>query len=212
MYAYIRGKIISRNDSQLVIENNGIGYLINCPFAISADLGHNGEEATVYVYQSVREDDISLYGFASSEQKEIFLKLITVSGIGPKVAHNICSALTPEQIALAVMGNNVSILSSVKGLGKKTAEKIIIELRDKLKGQTKSGSTGSASVISATASSGAAASAMGSIADDAIGALMVLDYREQDAAEAVAAAYEEGITLEVLIKKALKIASGSKFS
>ena len=211
MYAYIRGKIISRNDSQLVIENNGIGYLINCPFAISADLGHNGEEATVYVYQSVREDDISLYGFASSEQKEIFLKLITVSGIGPKVAHNICSALTPEQIALAVMGNNVSILSSVKGLGKKTAEKIIIELRDKLKGQTKTGSTGSASVISA-ASSNAAASSMGSIADDAIGALMVLDYREQDAAEAVAAAYEEGITLEVLIKKALKIASGSKFS
>ena len=110
------------------------------------------------------------------------------------------------------MGNNVSILSSVKGLGKKTAEKIIIELRDKLKGQTKTGSAGSASVITAAASAGSSASAMGSIADDAIGALMVLDYREQDAAEAVAAAYEEGITLEVLIKKALKIASGSKFS
>ena len=210
MYAYIRGKIISRNDSQLIIENNGIGYLINCPFAISSELCHNGEEATVYVYQSVREDDISLYGFASADQKEIFLKLITVSGIGPKVAHNICSALTPEQIALAVMGNNVSILSSVKGLGKKTAEKIIIELRDKLKGQTKSSGTASPSVIAA--SSASKTGAMGSVADDAIGALMVLDYREQDAAEAVAAAYEDGITLEALIKKALKIASGSKFS
>ena len=210
MYAYIRGKIISRNDSQLVIENNGIGYLINCPFAITSELGHNGEETTVYVYQSVREDDISLYGFASADQKEIFLKLITVSGIGPKVAHNICSALTPEQIALAVMGNNVSILSGVKGLGKKTAEKIIIELRDKLKGQAKSSGTASSSVISA--SSAAKTGSMGSVADDAIGALMVLDYREQDAAEAVAAAYEDGITLETLIKKALKIASGSKFS
>ena len=210
MYAYIKGKIISRNDSQLVIENNGIGYLINCPFAISSELGHNGEDATVYVYQSVREDDISLYGFASADQKEIFLKLITVSGIGPKVAHNICSTLTPEQIALAVMGNNVSILSSVKGLGKKTAEKIIIELRDKLKGQTKS-SAGSASVLPLD-TSGKVKTAKGSVADDAIGALMVLDYKEQDAAEAVAAAYEDGITLEVLIKKALKIASGSKFS
>ena len=210
MYAYIRGKIISRNDTQLVIDNNGIGYLINCPFAISSTLGANGEEVTVYVYQSVREDDISLFGFASADQKDIFLKLITVSGVGPKVAHNICSALTPEQIALAVMGNNVSILSSVKGLGKKSAEKIIVELRDKLKGQTK-GSRSSAAVIPA-ASSGAAPSAMGSVADDAIGALMVLDYREQEAAEAVAAAYEEGISLEALIKKALKIASGSKFS
>lgn len=210
MYAYIKGKIISRNDSQLVIENNGIGYLINCPFAISSELGANGAETTVYVYQSVREDDISLYGFSSSEQKDIFLKLITVSGIGPKVAHNICSSLTPEQIALAVMGNNVSILSSVKGLGKKTAEKIIIELRDKLKGQAKS--NGAAAAVSIASSSKSGASAVSSLADDAIGALMVLDYSEQDAAEAVAAAYEEGITLEALIRKALKIASGSKFT
>lgn len=210
MYAYIKGKIISRNDTQLVIDNNGIGYLINCPFAISSTLGANGEEVTVYVYQSVREDDISLFGFASADQKDIFLKLITVSGIGPKVAHNICSALTPEQIALAVMGNNVSILSSVKGLGKKSAEKIIVELRDKLKGQTRDRSA--ATVIPVSSSGVTASSAMGTVADDAIGALMVLDYREQEAAEAVAAAYEEGITLEVLIKKALKIASGSKFS
>lgn len=211
MYAYIKGKIISRNDSQLVIENNGIGYLINCPFAISSELGANGAETTVYVYQSVREDDISLFGFSSSEQKDIFLKLITVSGIGPKVAHNICSALTPEQIALAVMGNNVSILSSVKGLGKKTAEKIIIELRDKLKGQAKSNSSSVAAITTAS-SSKSGTPAVSSVADDAIGALMVLDYREQDAAEAVAAAYEEGITLEALIKKALKIAAGSKFT
>ena len=210
MYAYIRGKIISRNDTQMVIDNNGIGYLINCPFAISSTLGANGEEVTVYVYQSVREDDISLFGFASADQKDIFLKLITVSGVGPKVAHNICSTLTPEQIALAVMGNNVSLLSSVKGLGKKSAEKIIVELRDKLKGQTKSSGTAASVIPSASGSSPAAA--MSSVADDAICALMVLDYREQEAAEAVAAAYEEGISLEALIKKALKIASGSKFS
>ena len=116
MYAYIKGKIISRNDTQLVIDNNGIGYLINCPFAISSTLGANGDEATVYVYQSVREDDIALFGFASADQKDIFLKLITVSGIGPKVAHNICSALTPEQIALAICLANTGTMFAEKAV------------------------------------------------------------------------------------------------
>ncbi len=131
MYAYIKGVITERNDQQIVVENNGIGYLINCPLGISAEIGGIGDEATVYLYQSVKEDDISLYGFNSRDQKEMFLKLITVSGIGPKVAHSICAALSAEQIAAAVMSNNVTVLTGVKGLGKKTAERIILELKDK---------------------------------------------------------------------------------
>ena len=103
MYAYIKGIVTERNDQQIVIENNGIGYLINCPLGISAEIGGIGDEVTVYLYQSVKEDDISLYGFNSRDQKEMFLKLITVSGIGPKVAHTICASLSAEQIAAAVM-------------------------------------------------------------------------------------------------------------
>ena len=122
MYAYIKGVIADRNDQQIVIENNGIGYLINCPLGISAEIGGPGDSVTVYLYQSVKEDDISLYGFSSRDQKEMFLKLITVSGIGPKVAHSICASLSAEQIAAAVMSNNVALLTGVKGLGKKTAE------------------------------------------------------------------------------------------
>ena len=129
MYAYIKGVIAERNDQQIVVENNGIGYLINCPLGISAEIGGIGDNVTVYLYQSVKEDDISLYGFNSRDQKEMFLKLITVSGIGPKVAHTICASLSAEQIAAAVMSGNVTLLSSVKGLGKKTAEKIIDALR-----------------------------------------------------------------------------------
>ena len=117
MYAYIKGVITDRNDQQIVIENNGIGYLINCPLGISAEIGGIGDEVTVYLYQSVKEDDISLYGFNSRDQKEMFLKLITVSGIGPKVAHSICASLSAEQIAAAVMSNNISVLTGVKGLG-----------------------------------------------------------------------------------------------
>lgn len=208
MYAYIKGVITERNDQQIVVENNGIGYLINCPLGISAEIGGIGDEATVYLYQSVKEDDISLYGFNSRDQKEMFLKLITVSGIGPKVAHSICAALSAEQIAAAVMSNNVALLTGVKGLGKKTAERIILELKDKLKAQLGGSASVSATPVAMAVSAGGDTGVM----QDAVGALVVLGYKDQEAAEAVVAGYEEGIGLEDLIRKALKLASGKKFS
>jgi len=208
MYAYIKGIITERNDQQIVVENNGIGYLINCPLGISAEIGGFNEEVTVYLYQSVKEDDISLYGFNSRDQKEMFLKLITVSGIGPKVAHTICASLSAEQIAAAVMSNNVALLTGVKGLGKKTAERIILELKDKLKAQLGA----SASVSTTPVAAAAAGNGNTGLVQDAVGALVVLGYKDQEAADAVASAYEEGIGLEDLIRKALKLASGKKFS
>ena len=208
MYAYIKGKITDRNDQQIVIENNGIGYLVNCPIGISAEIGGFNEEVTVYLYQSVKEDDISLYGFSSRDQKEMFLKLITVSGIGPKVAHTICASLSAEQIAAAVMSSNVALLTGVKGLGKKTAERIILELKDKLKAQLGA----SASVSTTPVAAAAAGNGNTDLMQDAVGALVVLGYKDQEAADAVAAAYEDGIGLEDLIRKALKVAAGKKFS
>jgi len=208
MYAYIKGTVTDRNDSQIVIENNGIGYLINCPLGISAEIGGIGDEVTVYLYQSVKEDDISLYGFNSRAQKEMFLKLITVSGIGPKVAHTICASLSAEQIAAAVMSNNVALLTGVKGLGKKTAERIILELKDKLKAQLGGSASVSATPVAMAVSAGGDTGVM----QDAVGALVVLGYKDQEAADAVAAAYEDGIGLEDLIRKALKLAAGKKFS
>lgn len=208
MYAYIKGKITDRNDQQIVIENNGIGYLVNCPIGISAEIGGFNEEVTVYLYQSVKEDDISLYGFSSRDQKEMFLKLITVSGIGPKVAHTICASLSAEQIAAAVMSSNVALLTGVKGLGKKTAERIILELKDKLKAQLGA----SASVSTTPVAAAVAGNGNTGLMQDAVGALVVLGYKDQEAADAVAAAYEEGIGLEDLIRKSLKVAAGKKFS
>lgn len=208
MYAYIKGKITDRNDQQIVIENNGIGYLVNCPIGISAEIGGFNEEVTVYLYQSVKEDDISLYGFSSRDQKEMFLKLITVSGIGPKVAHTICASLSAEQIAAAVMSSNVALLTGVKGLGKKTAERIILELKDKLKAQLGA----SASVSTTPVAAAAAGNGNTGLMQDAVGALVVLGYKDQEAADAVAAAFEEGIGLEDLIRKSLKVAAGKKFS
>ena len=208
MYAYIKGIVADRNDQQIVIENNGIGYLINCPLGISAEIGGLGDEVIVYLYQSVKEDEISLYGFKSRDQKEMFLKLITVSGIGPKVAHSICASLSAEQIAAAVMSGNIALLTGVKGLGKKTAERIILELKDKLKNQLSSASQ----VTSMPVAASTAPAGDSGVMQDAVGALIVLGYKDQEAAEAVASAYEEGIGLEDLIRKSLKLASGKKFS
>lgn len=208
MYAYIKGIITDRNDQQIVVENNGIGYLINCPLGISAEIGGFNEEVTVWLYQSVKEDDISLYGFISRDQKEMFLKLITVSGIGPKVAHTICASLSAEQIAAAVMSGNIALLTSVKGLGKKSAEKIIVELKDKLKSQLGSAATASVAPVSVSTPGKGDSGVM----QDAAGALVVLGYKDQEAADAVVSAYEEGIGLEELIRKALKLVAGKKFS
>lgn len=199
MYAYIKGELVNRTDDYVVVENGGIGYLINCPFAISSKLGHLNESTVVYVYQSVREDDISLYGFSSPEEKDMFLLLITVSGIGPKVAQSICSQMEPDRLALAVLGGDVKALTTVKGLGKKGAERIVLELKDKLK----SVSITAPDDIAANVSPAAANVATG-VAEDAIEALLVLGYKQADAAAAVSASYEDGISVQELIRKSLK--------
>ncbi len=200
MYAYIKGTLVKRNDDDIIVENNGIGYLILCPVSISARLGAVGDEITVYLYQSVREDDISLYGLASPEEKDMFMLLITVSGIGPKVAQTICSQIEPDRLALAVMGGDVKVLTSVKGLGKKGAERIILELKDKLKGVDLSGNKDLGVSLPAADSVGYG----GGTAGDAVEALIVLGYKQADAASAVSSCYEEGISVQELIRRSLK--------
>ncbi len=206
IYSYIKGILVSKDEDDIVIDNNGIGYEVICPYSISDKIGPEGAEVKVWIYQSVREDDITLYGFPSLEMKEMFLSLIGVSGIGPKVAHSICAQVEPDRFALAVVGSDITYLTSVKGLGKKGAERIVLELKDKLK---KSGiSAGSSASVKSKGAlrdpSGEAVSDMGSIASDAIEALVVLGYKEQTAAQTVSSCYEDGIDLQTLIKKSLK--------
>lgn len=200
IYSYIKGTLTDKSEETIVVDNNGIGYEIICPYSISDTLGHIDDEVKVWIYQSVREDDVSLYGFSTIQMKDMFLSLIQVSGIGPKVAHSICSQVEPDRFALAVIGGDVSFLTSVKGLGKKGAERIILELKDKLKksgvGAGSSKSTGKVAV--------SAPAAEGSVVSDAVEALVVLGYKEQVAAEAVNNSYEDGIDLQTLIRNSLK--------
>lgn len=202
IYSYIKGTVIDKGEDKLVIENNGIGYEIICPYSISGSLEPMGEQTKVWIYQSVREDDITLYGFSTPQMKEMFLSLIEVSGIGPKVAHSICSQVEPDRFAMAVIGGDVSFLTSVKGLGKKGAERIVLELKDKLK---KAGlSAAASSKTSKIPVSSSQDHEQGGLLSDAVEALVVLGYKEAVAAEAVSNSYEDGISLQDLIRKSLK--------
>ncbi|MBR1796627.1 MAG: Holliday junction branch migration protein RuvA [Clostridiales bacterium] len=204
IYSYIKGTIIDKGEDKLVIENSGIGYEIICPYSISSTIEPMGDIAKVWIYQSVREDDVTLYGFSTPEMKDLFLSLIEVSGIGPKVAQSICSQVEPDRFALAVIGGDVSFLTSVKGVGKKGAERIVVELKDKLKKAGISSGATSGKVSKATSLGATSAPAEGGVLSDAVEALIVLGYKENVASEAVSSNYEDGISLQELIKKSLK--------
>ena len=131
MIGYVKGKLISDVDGEIILENNGVGVSITPSAEAYKDIIANGGGA-VYTYMAVREDDISLYGFKSMEEKKMFLKLITVSGIGPKMGMTVLSNMSLTDLAVKIATSDVKGLSQVKGLGKKKAEMIIVELREKM--------------------------------------------------------------------------------
>lgn len=132
----LTGKIDRIDDNMIVVSANGVGYEVCCSFD-SIDELVSKKEATVYTYLHVREDAVSLFGFAHLEEKRMFLNLISVSGIGPKMAISILSGMSARMLASAVVNKNVSMLTKIKGLGKKTAERIVLELKEKVEENVK---------------------------------------------------------------------------
>ncbi len=131
MIGYLKGKLLNAEEGVVLLENGGVGYEITCSASVYAKLlSSNGGE--VYTYMAVREDGVSLYGFESMEEKRMFLKLVSVSGVGPKMGIAVLSEMNLNELTLKIASGDVKGLSSVKGLGKKTAERIILELRDKV--------------------------------------------------------------------------------
>ena len=134
MYAYLRGKIIEKSpETGLILDVHGIGYHIVMPAGFLSRLPEVGETYEVPVSYQVREDDATLYGFPSNEEKHLFELLISVTGIGPKMGIQMVDKLPPEQFALAILNGDIPRLTQVKGVGKKTAQRLILELKDKLK-------------------------------------------------------------------------------
>ncbi len=195
MYSYIKGKITESGENYIVVENNGIGYELSVSVNAVCELSKQSGDVKVYCYLSVREDGVSLFGFSSEREKSMFLQLIGVSGVGPKLALTALSGMTTEQFAAAIVRSDVKALSKIKGVGKKTAERIVLELRDKVSKDYEA--VGETDVVTSAAKSEGAN-------EDAVLALMTLGYTKQEAEAAVLRVQKDGMPLEQLVYAALK--------
>ena len=191
MYYYIKGTLVQKSDNYIVVDTNGIGYMINTSLTTLNDLGSSGAEVTIYTYLHVREDAMELFGFSSQEEKNMFVHLISVSGVGPKVALSILSVASPAKFAVAVVTNDVKTITKASGVGPKLAQRIILELKDKLK--TDELGIDNSEEISFDASDNRS---------EAVSALIVLGYSPADAQKAVSKT-DASLGVEEIIKKAL---------
>src|ERR1700704_7213722 len=132
MIAHLRGTLLAKHPNQVVVETAGVGYEVNISVPTFSELPANGSEGALHIHTHVREDVISLYGFLRPAEKQLFEKLMTVSGIGAKLAITILSGMAADEMAAAIRGNDLARLTKIPGIGKKTAERMVLELRDKL--------------------------------------------------------------------------------
>jgi holliday junction DNA helicase RuvA len=179
MIAHLRGKLLSKHPNQIVVETCGVGYEVNISVPTFSELPANGSEVALHIYTHVREDLIALYGFLRPAEKQLFEKLMTVSGIGAKLAITILSGMAADEMAGAIRGNDVARLTRIPGIGKKTAERMVLELRDKLP-----------PVAGAPAPTTPALSAT---EQDVLSALVNLGYQRAAAEKALASAVKDGV-------------------
>jgi len=187
MFEYIKGTVVSKTETYAVVEVSGVAFKI---FSSGRSLRDAGETAVFYTYLHVREDIFDLYGFTTVEERSTFGMLISVSGVGPRMALNILSVAEAESLALAIVTSDVKALTAAQGVGPKLAQRIILELKDKIK----AGDLVKNSAIEVLPRTG--------VESEAVEALVVLGYPASMAVKAVKAA-GEGLTLEDTIKKAL---------
>ncbi len=188
MIGSLRGRILLRKPDHIILDVGGVGYMVNIPLNTFSQLSHDVSEIFLYIYTHVREGAINLFGFIKEEERDIFTTLLNVNGIGPKMAINILSYLTPEEFRGVVESEDVMRLSRIPGLGKKTANRIILELKGKLSGKLTERDT---------------------LVDDAVSALVNLGYQRALAIEAVEKARRNGLNdIESILKESLKYFTG----
>ena len=195
MIDYIKGSIAELNPAYAVIDNSGIGYMMNITLTTFDVLSKAGvENALLYAYEVIREDAHTLYGFATKAEREAFLSLISVSGVGPNTARVILSSMSVDEFSQAIVGNNAAMFKSVKGVGGKTAQRIIVDLKDKIKptGDTLLQVKGQAD---------------SEVYDEALAALVMLGFSQQASNKVLKSLFAKNpsLSVEVAIKQALKM-------
>ena len=188
MYYYIKGTLVQKNDNYIVVDANGVGYMI---YTSLNSMENAGKKITIYTYLHVREDVMDLFGFTTIEEKNMFMQLISVSGVGPKAALSILSVTTPAKFAVAVITNDVETITKASGVGPKMAQRVILELKDKMK-------TDELEIDFEDESD----DILSDNRSEAISALVVLGYSSNDAQKAVKG-IDGTLSVEEIIKKAL---------
>lgn len=194
LYAYITGEIVFKSPTTLIVENNGIGYQMNISLHTYAKI-QDMSRAKLYIYTYLKEQEVPvMYGFAENAERDIFLLLISVSGIGPNTGRMILSSYQPEDIRAAIAQDNIGLLKSIKGIGPKTAQRLVLELRDKVN------KTGEFTQLNSPA--------YNTNAEDALSALLILGFVRSEAVKAIQKIQKTSPQIsstELLIKEALKI-------
>ena len=193
MIANLQGIIDAVSQESMIVNVNGVGFKVSVPTSVLSEMGAVGREVKLYTHLHIREDDMSLYGFGSIDELRLFETLITVSGLGPKTAMGMLSAMRADQVAMAIASGSVEILTTIPGIGKKTAERLILELKDKVGGVLISAPVGRAAQENA----------------DAVTALISLGYSVAEATRAVGALPTgHKLSLEEKVKLALQYLGG----
>lgn len=195
MIAHLRGKLLVKRPNQIVVETGGVGYDVTISVPTFSDLPEVGSEVALHIHTHVREDLIALYGFLHPAERHLFEKLITVSGIGPKLAITILSGMAADEMVGAIRSNDVGRLTRIPGIGKKTAERMVLELRDKLPVET--------------VGEVAAAPGMTAIEEDVLSALMNLGYQRATAEKVVLGVTKNGASgpFDTVFREALAVLS-----
>ena len=199
MIALLRGKLLEKHPNQVIIETGGVGYDVVIPVSTFSALPDSGAEVKLRIHTHVREDALSLFGFLTLDEKTIFEKLISVSGIGPTLAIKVLSGMATSDLTAAIRNGHVELLVRIPGVGKKTAERIVLELKDKLEGL--------AAMAAAGVPSMAAASALSVIEQDVMSALLNLGCNRAAAEAAVRKAKTAGAPAEFepLFRRSLEL-------
>ena len=193
MIAYLRGKLLTKQPNQIIVETAGVGYDVTITVPSFAELPQVGTEVAVHIHTYVREDVLALYGFLRPEEKQLFEKLISVSGIGPKLAITILSGMPADEMVASIRRNDIVRLTKIPGIGKKTAERMVLELRDKL---PPLGAEAVTQIPTLTA-----------VEEDVLSALTNLGYQRALSEKAVAGIAKNGHTktFEVMFREALSV-------
>lgn len=199
MIGFLSGKILEKDANTLIVDVAGVGYEVTIPLSTFYELGEVGSDVSLRIFTHVREDALQLFGFRTARERDLFLKLISVQGIGARLGIAVLSGMSADEIVTAIRTDNLARLTSIPGVGRKTAERMVVELRDKIAELSVGAAAGSASATGT-------ASGSDTVFDDALSALINLGYQRNAAEKALQDAAKDGTELSVqkLLRSALQ--------